>query len=266
MVADRAPLLAVAVVDTGVSEEHLAADAVRPGVNLCGEGLPDITVDDNGHGTAVADTILRATSAACIVPVKLMGQYGYPQSPEQLEFAFEWIRAHQHKLGIHVVCAAFADAGHLTSDELYRGSELQEHVAALRSCGVPTVAPAGNWFLHNRHWNPQGMAWPAILREVVSVGAVWRDPEGLLHLADSTQRLHRDVGGACYTTVFVEPGAPGGTSGAAAVVAGRLLTLRAVSPHAPVDELVADLLRGSGTARDDATSLEWPVATGCELG
>ena len=43
-----------AVVDTGVSQERLATGALLSGVNLSGEGSPETTADDNGHGTAVA--------------------------------------------------------------------------------------------------------------------------------------------------------------------------------------------------------------------
>ena len=258
-----------AVVDTGVSQERLATGALLSGVNLSGEGSPETTADDNGHGTAVAATILRVAGWARIVPVKLMGKYGYLRSAGQLEVAFEWIVEHQAALAIQVVCAAFADTSHLTTDAHFRDSPLQRHVAALRAAGVATVTPAGNAYRSSWCWSDQGMAWPAILREVISVGAVRNGADGL-YLTQDTQRLHAERGGACRTTVFAEPEEPGESSGAAAVVAGHLLALRTAHPHATVDKLEV-LLRMHCRVARDASTFRWPAITsapctpGCRL-
>jgi len=109
-----------------------------------------------------------------------------------------------------------------------------------------TVAPAGNGFRAARRWSEQGMAWPAILREIVSVGALTMD-----RLADNSQRLHVDHGGDCRTTLFAEPLELPDTSGAAAVVAGRLAGLQVELPHATVDELVAGLLGQCREVQDE---------------
>ena len=186
-----------------------------------------------------------------------MGKYGYLRSPEQLEVAFEWILEHEAPLAIRVVCAAFADASHLSTDAPFRASPLHQYVVALRAAGVATVAPAGNFYRASRRWSDQGMAWPAILREVISVGALRTGPDGL-YLTDDTQRLHAETSGACQTTVFVEPGEPGESSGAAAVVTGRLLALRSAHPRATVDELVARLLQQRRIAHD-ASGFGWPA-------
>jgi hypothetical protein len=250
--------VAVAVIDTGVSAEHVSPGALLPGINLCGEGLAGDTGDDNGHGTAVATTILRAAPTTRIVPVKLMGKYGYLSAPDHLELAFEWIREHRERLAIRVVCSAFADGSHLTSDEPFRGSRLQLHIAALRVAGVATIAPAGNWFRQSRRWSDQGMAWPAILREVVSVGGVRNDGGHGLRLTDTTQRLHTGDDGACRTTLFAEPEELADTSGATAVVAGRLAALSARYSRASVDQLVDRLLKQCRQARDESGRC-WPA-------
>ncbi len=246
----------VAVIDTGVLPERLDPSRTVPGVNLSGEGIEQDTTDGNGHGTLVASTICNAAGVR-VMPVKLLGDHGCLLADEQLEISFEWILERHAALHIAVVCASFADAGHLISDERYRPSRLQVLISVLRDAGVPTVAPAGNRYRLCRADNPQGMAWPAILREVVSVGALQREPAGL-RLSHASQRLHADLGTACHTTLFAEPGPPGGTSGAAAVVAGRLAGLRAASPAARVDELVAQLLETGVYARDDSPLL-WPA-------
>jgi hypothetical protein len=95
------------------------------------------------------------------------------------------------------------------------------------------------------------MAWPAILRETVSVGAMKRGPDGWV-LSNHTQPLHVSLGTGCHTTVFAEPGPPGGTSGAAAIVAGRLADLRATYSSAGVQELLARMLQDSCEARDES--------------
>jgi subtilisin family serine protease len=192
--------VAVAVIDTGVSAERIPAGVLLSGVNLSGEGSADDTSDSNGHGTAVAATIAHAAPLARIVPVKLLGEYGYLRKADHLELAFEWIGEHRDDLGIGIVCATFADASHLDTDAAFRGTRLQLLIAGLRDTGVATVAPAGNGFRAARRWSDQGMAWPAILREVVSVGAIRVDREFGPCLADNSQRLHVHRGGACRTT------------------------------------------------------------------
>ncbi len=246
----------VAVIDTGIAPQRLPRASVLPGVNLTHEGFADETTDGNGHGTMVAATIVRHSVRARIVPVKLMGNHGYLRAPEQLEAAFDWILEHRKALGIGIVCSAFADASHVTTDERYSGSRFQKQIATLRKIGVATVAPAGNRYRQNGRWGVQGMAWPAILRDVISVGAVQRGSDGL-NLIHNTQRLHAEFGTGCCTTVFVEPDEPGETSGAAAVVAGCLAGLRASWSQATVDQLIERLFRNRREARDES-SFVWP--------
>jgi len=249
--------IVVAIVDTGLAPERFDARLLVPGVNLSLDGPEHDTLDRHGHGTLVASTVVAAAPGARVMPVKLMGDRGYLRSGEQLEASFEWILEHRAARHIGVVCASFADASHLTTDESFRGTRLQQLIAALREAGVPTVAPAGNGYPLRRRESLQGMAWPAILREVVSAGALESGAEGM-RLSRASQRLHADLGTGCSTTVFAEPGPPGGTSGAAAVVAGRLAVLRAANPVATVDELVARLLN-AGFRAPDEDSLAWPA-------
>lgn len=247
----------VAVVDTGITPELFANARLLPGINLSREGNAHDTSDRADHGTAVAATVLRFAPQAWLVPVKLVGRRGALRDPQALEAAFDWLLDRQRSLGIDIVCATFADSSHSVSDESYRGSRLQRQIAALREVGVATVAPAGNWYPARRRGNPQGMAWPAIIREVVSVGAAARRPDGLW-LTQNTQRLHIGLGTGCSTTIFVEPGEPGETSGAAAVIAGCLAALRQSCTGSTVSALVQELLRFVQEARDE-NGLAWPA-------
>jgi len=255
---------AVAILDTGIATRLRSDTTVRCEINLSGHGPEDDATDEHGHGTLIAETILKWNAAAAIVAVKLLGKYGQLRAPEQLEVAFEWLVDNHERVGIGVVCASFGDVSHVSSDERFRGTPLQRHISALHGAGVPTVAPAGNARLRHRGWGDQGMAWPAILREVISVGAVERSPSGL-RLTDNSQRLHSAVGGACSTTVFAEPDQPGGTSGATAVVAACLLRLRAAFPQATVPRLVEELLMHRCEARDESP-FEWPALDTIWLG
>lgn len=246
----------VAIIDTGLALADLENAIVIPGINLSGERSEDDTTDGHGHGTAIASTILGLAPRSAILPIKLMTDCGYLRWPDRLEVAFEWIFDRHRDLNIGVVCAAFADGSHANDDAAYRGSRLQTVIAALRAAGVATVAPAGNRYAQNQIWGEQGMAWPAILREVISAGALARG-NNFPVLSSKTQRLHGLAGKGCATTVFVEPGEPGDTSGAAAVVAAYLADLKVACPEATVDELIQQLLRFQGEATD-GQRLTWP--------
>lgn len=254
--------LSVAVIDTGLVAGRFDR-SVLPGVNLSGEGEPDDPLDGGRHGTDVAATVLRVCPAARLIPVKIMERRGVLRDLRVVETAFEWVRERRAALGIQVVCAAFADSSHEVSDAAYRGSRVQKLIAALREEGVLTVAAAGNWFPEHGRRHPQGMAWPAILREVVSAGAL-EEVAGGPRLTRTTQRLHADAGTGCHTTAFVEPAGLGETSGAAAVIAGCLAALREAHPDAPADELVRLLLRHRLEARDEA-GLAWPAVRVCDV-
>jgi subtilisin family serine protease len=245
------------VIDTGINPASLGDATVLPGVNLSGEGDPHDTSDPLGHGTLVAATILRIAPHARLVPIRLLNARGALRPVSRLEQAFDWAMSQRSALDIEIVCVAFADASHSTSDDIHQNSHLRRQIAALRDAGVATVAAAGNWYPEHRARNPQGMAWPAIIREVISVGVAQRRPDGLC-LSRTTQRLHATVGGGCRTTVFAEPGEPGETSGAAATIAGCLARLRPTCPDPSVDGLVRSLLRHQQPAHDDS-GLDWPA-------
>jgi subtilisin family serine protease len=254
---DTAAGIVVAVIDSGIDQNRQGPGIiVLPGVNFSGEGDSGNTGDIAGHGTAVAATIARIAPGVRLLPVKLMNRRGVLRDTAMVEAAFEWIVEHRAELGIAVICAAFADSSHRTSDETIRRSKLQRHIAALRDAGVLTVTAAGNWYPEHRSRSRHGMAWPAILRETVSVGALERKEEGV-RLASASQRLHQSLDTGCSTTFFALPGEPGETSGAAAVVAGCLAALRQSFPDVSADALVEKLLGISRDVADD-NGLLWP--------
>jgi subtilisin family serine protease len=249
--------ITIAVIDTGISAQHLPHMVVLPGINLSGCGNLEDTSDYHGHGTKLAETISQIAPHIPLIPIRIMDNQGSLCDPENLTLAFEWIIQHQRTYEIGVICAAVADFTHRTSDHIYRGSALQKAIATLRDLGVPTVAPAGNWYPLFRAHAPQGMAWPAILRETISVGAVKRCNDGYW-VHPLSQRLHLGLGTGCSTTIFAESGKLGNTSGACAVITGYVAEIRSTCVDATVDELIDILLTRQQSGRDES-ELIWPT-------
>lgn len=251
------PVGAVAVIDTGVNADDLGNHVLLPGINFSREGaIADVT-DGAGHGTAIAKAILAIAPNARLLPIKLMDRRGLMRRMKILDDVFTWLVEHQQEFNICVVCAALADTSHQQTDEPYRESPLQQAIANLRMMGIPTVMAAGNWYPEHCHIHPQGMAYPAILREVVSVGAVQRQAEGW-QFSRTSQRLHSDLATGCSTTLLVEPEQPDETSGAAARAAGCFIRLKATYPDATVDELLQTLNRFS-QPMVEKSGLVWSV-------
>jgi subtilisin family serine protease len=246
----------VAVIDTGISSERLENPVMLPGINLSSEGAADDTTDRCNHGTAVTKIILSIAPQTQLVPIKLMNRRGSLRNREKVEEAFDWILEHRELLGIQIVCAAFADFSNATSDTEHRGSRLQKQIATLREMNVATVAPAGNWYQEFRRKSPQGMAWPAIIREVISVGEVERREDGLC-LTHRTQRLHVTLGTGCQTTVFTTSGQLGNTSGAAAVIVGKMATLIQTSSLTSQEKFISELLENQQMVSDENEFI-WP--------
>lgn len=244
--------ISVAVIDTGVDPERVNAAHLLPGLNLSDEGDLNETIDYGTHGTAIAQTILQIAPEVRIVPIKIVNRQGILRNLEAMSIAFEWILEHHDRLNIRVVCAAIADITCSESDEYYAEHPLRPLISQLRNSQVATVAAAGNGYAHHHR---QGMAFPAILREVISVGAIAQTPAGL-QLANHSQRLHPSTGTGCHTTFFVEPGAPGDTSGAAATVAGRLAKL--AQSQTTINEWIDQLEQSCQIVRDE-DGLEWEI-------
>lgn len=249
--------ITVAVVDTGISPGELESAVVLPGVNLSGEGARYDSADVGTHGTDVAKIIFAIAPNTKLVPVRLMNSRGSLQGRQKVEAAFDWILEQAEALEIRLVCVAFANFSQAVSDADYRGSPLQQKIIALKRRNIATVAAAGNWHRELSGRLPQGMAWPAIIKETISVGeAEWRD--GGWRVADCSQRLHPSVGGGCFTTMFAPSGQLGSTSGAAAHVAGAITALlQSPQPFKNRKELIDCLLKERQLAFDD-NGLSWP--------
>jgi subtilisin family serine protease len=151
-----------------------------------------------------------------------------------------------------VVNLSIGDGNNYQNDDFDGEDRIRERITALRKLNIPVVVAAGNDFF--KHRSTQGMSYPAILNDCVSVGAVYDGDEGSFSYANGamaytsgpgritpfSQRLHWKVGRGCRTDIFA-PGAPitssgiggdkaisvqQGTSQASPVVAGVLLLMQ----------------------------------------
>lgn len=280
----------VAVLDTGLRTTHVDfAGRVLAQRNFTNDngGDGNDSSDGNGHGTNVGGIIcagdihIGMAPKAGIVPLKVLPNQGGGSFAAICD-ALKWVRDNRDAHGITAVCMSLGDSGNYQDDSKLTGDAVAAEIRALRSLGVATVIAAGNDFF--THGSQQGMGYPAICRECISVGAVYdRDEshgfrynsgaEAFSTAADRltpfSQRLHVDVGRACATDIFA-PGAPitssgiasdvgesiqHGTSQATPVIAGIALLLQSFhlkkTKRLPTVDQVEGWIKGSAVKIQD---------------
>lgn len=250
--------LTVAIVDSGLRTTHVDfAGRVVGGVNLSTDygGNPSVFIDGHGHGTHVAGIIAAngdhkgIAPAAGVLPIKVLSNSGGVSSIRALEDALQWVLDNREARNIAVVNLSLGDGlNHLEAVE----DGFRAKIRALREAKVAVVAAAGNAFYTFK--SKQGMTWPSIIPETVSVGALydadigpyWYCGGALAHSTGSgritpfSQRLHESTNAVLRTDIFA-PGASirssgilgdhgesdmQGTSQATPVVAGVILLMQ----------------------------------------
>lgn len=252
--------LCAAVLDTGLNTAHVDfAGRIVATRNFTpdNQGDPANVRDGNGHGTNVAGIVLAGgdhigmAPGAKIAPLKVLrnsdgGSFAWVAQ------ALDWVIQHQAAHQIGVVCMSLGDGANYLSDQPFARDPLAQKIATLREARVAVVVAAGNDYF--THGSQQGMGYPAIIRQTVSVGAVYDGEEGGFRYGSGaeafstragqitpfSQRLHPSVNRATRTEIFA-PGAPvtssglngphgesiqHGTSQAAPVTAGIILLLQ----------------------------------------
>lgn len=279
----------VAVCDTGLNTAHVDfAGRVVTQRNFTADngGDPNNAADGNGHGTNVAGIIAAdgdhrgVAPGARIIPLKVLTNKG-GGSFKAVADALQWVLDHRQEHGISAVCMSLSARDNRVNDDGLEKDRVKRLIRALRQHRVPVVIAAGNDYF--THGSRQGMSYPAIVRECVSVGAVYDEFEGPFSYASGaralssgpdritpfSQRLHETVNGDCCTDIFA-PGAPvtssgiagprgesvqQGTSQAAPVTVGVIVLMqelhRRLAGELPeVDALVEMLQHGSVVIRD----------------
>lgn len=279
--------MTAAVLDTGLNASHVDFTGRTPfqrNFTPDNNADPANAADGNGHGTNVAGIIAAGgdhygmAPEANIIALKVLtntggGDFSY------VDQALGWILDNLAETKISAVCMSLGDGGNYTDDSAFTRYQvhiaIQEKIRKLRKQKVAVVIAAGNDYY--RHGSQQGMSFPGILRECVSVGAVYDADEGSFSYASGaaahstragqitpfSQRLHPSANSTTYTDIFA-PGAPvtsagimgehgestqHGTSQAAPVVTGIILLVQEFYSHVTgelpeVSDVITWLRRG----------------------
>lgn len=292
--------LTVAVFDTGLRTSHIdfTGRVVAQRNFTDDNGGDDNNANDgDGHGTNVtgiiaSDGVHRGIAPeAKVIPVKVLPNTG-GGSFTMIRDGLQWVFDNRIAHNITVVNMSLGDGGNYTSDN-FTGDEIRALIQKLRGVNIPVVVAAGNDFFS--HSSQQGMGYPGIFRETVSVGAVFDANEGGFtygsgaacissdadQITPFSQRLHTSVSAALRTDIFA-PGAPvtssgilddrgesiqHGTSQASPVTSGVILLvqqfcLRERGKLPTVDEVEEFLRRGAVKVTDNAGDSDNVTNTG----
>jgi subtilisin family serine protease len=224
--------LCAAVLDTGLNTQHVdftgRIAAVRNFTADYG-GDPDNVTDGNGHGTNVAGIILSKgdhtgmAPEAYVAPLKVL-RNNSGGSFEWVAQALDWVLENHTAYNISAVCMSLGDGENYVQDRPFLYDPIKRKISALRRAKVAVVVAAGNDYYP--HHSQQGMSYPAIIRQTVSVGAVYDAEEGGFvyssgaeafssragQITPFSQRLHPTVNRVTRTEIFA-PGAPVTSSG-----------------------------------------------------
>jgi len=295
--------LTVAVLDTGLNTTHVDfVNRIPAQRNFTSDnnGVETDATDGHGHGTNVAGLIVAdgdhrgIAPEAKVIPLKVLPNRN-TGSFEAITKALAWVIEHRDEYNITAVCLSITDRQNYAADN-FGAHSLRQHMQTLRAMNVPVVIAAGNDYF--THKSRQGMSYPAILGECISVGAVYdADIGGFDYggdlLAKSTragqitpfsQRLHESLNSSTYTRIF----APGslatssgienehgesiqqGTSQATPVTVGLILLMqefyqRSTGELPTVDQLIAWLRRGGVSIHDGDDEDDTVVHTGLDF-
>ncbi|MCA9041230.1 MAG: S8 family serine peptidase, partial [Planctomycetaceae bacterium] len=232
----------VAVLDTGVDYTHTAlgggwGNRVIAGYDFVNNDSDPM--DDNGHGTHVAGTIGGndlthggIANDVNIIALKVLGASG-SGSFGDVEDALQWVAANQATYNIVAVNMSLGAGNHASNPYTF----LEDEFTTLVGQGVFIAASSGNDFY--TYGSTQGLGYPAISNNTVSVGAVYDTSYGQVNWSSGatdyttaadriTSFTQRSSGldilapGAMITAAGLGGGfvTMGGTSMAAPVIAG----------------------------------------------
>lgn len=281
--------LTVAVLDTGLNSKHVDFEGrvlTERNFTTDNGGNQEDANDGNGHGTNVGGIIVSngdhvgIAPGANIIPMKVLKNEG-GGTFAGIRDALQWVIDNREQYSISVVCMSLGNGSNHTTDSIFANDPLRAKIRQLRKDKVAVCIAAGNdFFPHN---SEQGMSYPGIIRECVSVGAVYDAAEGSFSYGNGakafstrkgqitpfSQRLHPTVNSRTRTDIFA-PGAPvtssgikgihgestqHGTSQATPVTAGLILLMqdfyKRVTGELPeVNDLVKWLRRGGMAIKD----------------
>ncbi|HYY56587.1 MAG TPA: S8 family serine peptidase, partial [Pyrinomonadaceae bacterium] len=228
--------LTVAVLDTGLRTTHVDfAGRVRSQRNFTADNQGNVNdaSDGNGHGTNVGGIIVANGShvgiapGAGIIPLKVLSNQGGGTFDETNQ-ALQWVLDNHTTFNITVVSMSLGSETNDADDTPFQQDDTLRLIRRLRDLNIPVVVAAGNDYFK---FKQQGMGFPAILRETISVGAVFDANVGSFsyqsgaqafataadRITPFSQRLHESANANTRTEIFA-PGAPITSSGIASDV------------------------------------------------
>ncbi|OGA64185.1 MAG: hypothetical protein A3G81_29105 [Betaproteobacteria bacterium RIFCSPLOWO2_12_FULL_65_14] len=274
--------LTVAVLDTGLNVAHADfRSAIKAQRNFSSDdqGVDSIVTDRIGHGTHVTGIIIAdgprridptsppsvnvqinpaglhegVATEASVVALKVMPALSW----KAVEDALQWVLDNYKTFGLSVVNMSIQGKENLQHDNESRFDRMKSLVAELSKHHIPVVVSSGNSFAFFD--SAQGMSYPAIVRDAISVAAVydadvtdktklpmrhpdWDNTEGVAvrvrqgQITPFSQRL----AGTDWQTDLMAPGAEiastgdgefgetsmAGTSQAAPIVSGIILLMQ----------------------------------------
>ncbi len=282
----------VAVIDTGIDYTHPAlGGGFGPGKRVVA-GWDFVNrdadpMDDNGHGTHVAGIIGSSDAnysgiapQVNLIALKVLDAGG-AGSFGDVEDALRWVINNRYAYNIVAVNLSLGAGNHTSNPYTF----LEDEFTSLRSQGVFIASASGNsFFTYN---SQQGLGYPAVSPQVVSVGAVWAGNFGQVswssgavdyttaadRMASFTQRssgLDIVAPGALLTSTYLGGGfqTMAGTSMATPVVAGAAVLLHQAfvaagqSALATQDNILARMLSTAASVIDGDDENDNVVNTG----
>ncbi len=242
--------LTVAVLDTGLRTTHVDfVGKVATQVNFTNDNNGNIAnaADGDGHGTNVGGIIVGRgihtgiAPGAKIIPLKVLANNGSGSS-SGIDSALQWVLTNRVTYGISAINMSLGSTSNLITDN-FGGDPIAQKIQALRAANVAVVVSAGNSFFEFS--SQPGMAYPAIIRETTSVGALYdanigpqfygggaaAPSTGAGRFTPFSQRLHPSFAPFTRTDIFT-PGAELTAAGIANDMAES--TYQGTSQAAPV--------------------------------
>ena len=173
----------VVVIDTGIDLDHPffgpdsdsngIADRIVYNYDFYGSNDSDAS-DSYGHGSNVAGIIgsssasyLGVAPGVDIIALKIFPDGGDTYQDADLEEALQWVVDNHATYNVIAVNMSLGGGNYSASP----GRIYSDEIASLVDSGVAVVAAAGNRF--HTYESDEGLAAPAVLPNVISVGAVW---------------------------------------------------------------------------------------------
>lgn len=217
--------LTAAVIDTGLRTTHqdfTGKVVAQRNFTSDNGGNVNNAADGEGHGTNVAGILCAKglhtgiAPGAKVIPLKVLDNQGGGDF-DAVVAALDWVIANRTRYNITVVNMSLGDSGNYTTDGQFATDTVRQRIATLRTARVAVCVAAGNGFWE--HGSKEGMSFPAICRETISVAATFDANLGRVdyfgpvaystaagRITPFSQRLHSSTNSFARTDILA-PGA-----------------------------------------------------------